>query len=51
MLQIFWKGANKGAPWRSSAAEYMLPRLTTFLTTGAGMDSRSGGKGRVEAPT
>lgn len=23
----------------------MLPRLTTFLTTGAGMDARSGGKG------
>jgi GTP-binding protein HflX len=48
VLQIFSERAQTRearAQIALARAEYMLPRLTTFLTTGAGMDSRSGGKG------
>ena len=48
VLQIFSERASTReakAQIALARAEYMLPRLTTFLTTGAGMDSRSGGKG------
>ena len=48
VLQIFSERASTReakAQIALARAEYMLPRLTTFLTTGAGMESRSGGKG------
>ena len=48
VLQIFSERAQTRearAQIAVARAEYMLPRLTTFLTTGAGMDSRSGGGG------
>jgi len=48
ILQIFAQRARtKEAKLQVQAAQmrYMLPRLTTFLTTGAGMDSRGGSGG------
>jgi len=48
ILQIFAQRARtREAKLQVEAARlrYMMPRLTTFMTTGAGMDSKGGGSG------
>ena len=48
ILQIFSQRARtREAKLQVQAAQmrYMLPRLQTFMTTGAGMDAKGGGSG------